>query len=228
MATFNPLDPFGSLADFMCEGAIEGWKKTASWVLTSGALGDAQWTVANDTLNHVAGVMGFVAVGVGAYSIVKNAIRGRAGEVFASLFATVLAWPLTVVCATLLVRGVSVGDKLTSKILEWNSPAFDAIDLDANVFGDVFGVAFALILALLIVIGGVAATTISAPVAFTYTSGDMVINLQEILDKIMPNLVPLVIALVSYLLVSKKGWSANKLIVAILIFAAVMVVTGIM
>ena len=64
--------------------------------------------------------------------------------------------------------------------------------------------------------------------AFTYTSGDMVINLQEILDKIMPNLVPLVIALVSYLLVSKKGWSANKLIVAILIFAAVMVVTGIM
>ena len=80
----------------------------------------------------------------------------------------------------------------------------------------------------LIVIGGVAATTISAPVAFTYTSGDMVINLQEILDKIMPNLVPLVIALVSYLLVSKKGWSANKLIVAILIFAAVMVVTGIM
>lgn len=155
MATFNPLDPFGSLADFMCEGAIEGWKKTASWVLTSGALGDAQWTVANDTLNHVAGVMGFVAVGVGAYSIVKNAIRGRAGEVFASLFATVLAWPLTVVCATLLVRGVSVGDKLTSKILEWNSPAFDEIDLDANVFGDVFGIAFALILALLIVIGGV-------------------------------------------------------------------------
>ena len=155
MATFNPLDPFGSLADFMCEGAIEGWKKTASWVLTSGALGDAQWTVANDTLNHVAGVMGFVAVGVGAYSIVKNAIRGRAGEVFASLFATVLAWPLTVVCATLLVRGVSVGDKLTSKILEWNSPTFDEIDLDANVFGDVFGIAFALILALLIVIGGV-------------------------------------------------------------------------
>lgn len=155
MATFNPLDPFGSLADFMCEGAIEGWKKTASWVLTSGALGDAQWTVANDTLNHVAGVMGFVAVGVGAYSIVKNALRGRAGEVFASLFATVLAWPLTVVCATLLVRGVGVGDKLTSKILEWNTPAFDEIELDASVFGDVFGIVFALILALLIVIGGV-------------------------------------------------------------------------
>lgn len=80
----------------------------------------------------------------------------------------------------------------------------------------------------LIVIGGVAATTISAPVAFVYTSGDMSISLQEIFDKIMPNLVPLLVALASYLLVSKKGWSANKLIVAILVFAAIMVATGIM
>lgn len=80
----------------------------------------------------------------------------------------------------------------------------------------------------LIVIGGVAATTISAPLALTYTSGDMTISLQEIFDSIMPNLLPLVIALVSYLLVSKKGWSSNKLIVAILVFAAVMVVLGIM
>lgn len=80
----------------------------------------------------------------------------------------------------------------------------------------------------LIVIGGVAATTISAPLAFSYTSGEMIISLQEIFDAIMPNLMPLVIALVSYYLVSRRGWSANKLIVAILVFAALMVVTGIM
>lgn len=155
MATFNPIDPVGSIVDWMCEAAIEGWKKTASWVLTSGALGDAQWTVANDTLNHVAGVMGFVAVGVGAYCMVKNALKGRAGEVFASLFATLLAWPLTVVCATLLVRGAGAADKLTAKILDWHTPTFDDIDLDANVFGDVFGLGFALILALVTILGGV-------------------------------------------------------------------------
>lgn len=80
----------------------------------------------------------------------------------------------------------------------------------------------------LIVIGGVAATTVQAPLAFTYTSGEMVISLQEIFDKIMPNLMPLIVALVSYVLVARRGWSANKLIVAILAFAAVMVVTGIM
>lgn len=80
----------------------------------------------------------------------------------------------------------------------------------------------------LIVIGGVASTTIAAPIAFTYTAGDMAISLQEIFDKIMPKLVPLAVALVSYFLISKKGWSANKLIVGILVFAAIMVVTGIM
>ena len=80
----------------------------------------------------------------------------------------------------------------------------------------------------LIVIGGVAATTVKAPIAATYAAGDMSIALQDIFDKIMPNLVPLAIALTSYWLVSKKGWSANKLVLGILVFAAVMVLLGIM
>lgn len=80
----------------------------------------------------------------------------------------------------------------------------------------------------LIVIGGVAATTIVAPIKFQYVSGDMKINIQEILDKIMPNLLPLIVALVSYYLVDKKGWGTTKLLFGILAFAAVMVVLGIM
>lgn len=80
----------------------------------------------------------------------------------------------------------------------------------------------------LVVIGGVAATTIQAPISLTYTAGDMAISLQDIFNKIMPNLMPLIVALVSYLLVSRKGWSANKLILGILIFAAVMVGLGVM
>ena len=80
----------------------------------------------------------------------------------------------------------------------------------------------------LIVIGGVAATTIKAPITLEYVAGDMKINLQEICDKIMPNLFPLVIALISYFLVDKKGWSTNKLLIGILIFAAIMVALGVM
>lgn len=80
----------------------------------------------------------------------------------------------------------------------------------------------------LIVIGGVASSTIQAPIAAQFTSGEMIISIQEILDRIMPNLFPLIVALVSYFLVAKKGWSTNKLLAAILIFAAIMVGLGIM
>jgi mannose/fructose/N-acetylgalactosamine-specific phosphotransferase system component IID len=80
----------------------------------------------------------------------------------------------------------------------------------------------------LIVIGGVASSTIQAPIAFEYTSGDMTIKIQEIVDKIMPNLVPLGVALVSYFLVAKKNWSTNKLLFGLLAFAAVMVALGVM
>ena len=86
----------------------------------------------------------------------------------------------------------------------------------------------ALIMVGLIVIGGVASSTVNAPIKFEFVSGEMVIKIQENFDKIMPKLFPLIVTLVSYYLVSAKKWSANKLILAILSFAAVMVALGIM
>ena len=80
----------------------------------------------------------------------------------------------------------------------------------------------------LIVIGGVAATTVKAPIIWAYTSGDMVVNLQQTLDGIMPGFFPMLFALGCYLLVDKKGFSVNKLLVFILAFAGVMTVFGIM
>lgn len=80
----------------------------------------------------------------------------------------------------------------------------------------------------LIVIGGVAATTVKASVALFFTSGEMTISIQEILDKIMPSILPLIVTLISYFLVSKKNWSTNKLLCAILIFSAVMVILKVM
>ncbi len=80
----------------------------------------------------------------------------------------------------------------------------------------------------LIVIGGVAASTVKATVIWKYTAGEMTVDVQKILNGIMPGLVPLMVALTAYWLVSKKGWTPNKLILGILAFALVMVVLGIM
>jgi len=80
----------------------------------------------------------------------------------------------------------------------------------------------------LIVIGGIASGILQAPIALEYTAGDMTISIQQIFDRIMPRLFPLIIALVSYFLIDKKGWSVNKLLLGILAFAAVMVILGVM
>ena len=81
----------------------------------------------------------------------------------------------------------------------------------------------------LIVIGGVAATTVKMKFIYEFASGDMIINLQTaIFDKIMPNLLPLVLTLVTWYFMDKKKWSANKMILTIVLAAAVLVFLGIM
>ena len=50
----------------------------------------------------------------------------------------------------------------------------------------------------------------------------------SILDKILPGLVPMLLTLLCYWLIDKKGWSANKIILLILAIAAVCVPLGIM
>ncbi len=81
----------------------------------------------------------------------------------------------------------------------------------------------------LIVIGGVAATTVKANVVYQFVSGEMSLSLQEqIFDKIMPGILPLLLTLAVWYLMDKKKWSATKIILGIVAFTAVMVFLGIM
>lgn len=80
----------------------------------------------------------------------------------------------------------------------------------------------------LVVIGGVASTTVAAPIKFVFTAGEMSVSIQDILNKIMPTLVPMLLTLGCWWLADKKNWSGNKLILGILGLAAVLVILGIM
>ena len=81
----------------------------------------------------------------------------------------------------------------------------------------------------LVVIGGVAATTVKSKGIYQFVSGDMTLGIQEqIFDKIMPGVLPLLVTLAVWYLMDKKKWSATKIILAIVVFSAVMVFLGIM
>ena len=80
----------------------------------------------------------------------------------------------------------------------------------------------------LITVGGVAANTVNVPIAYEYVSGELVINIQSIIDKIMPGLLPLCLTIGLWWLYTKKNWSAVKAIIVLLVSTIVLVYLGIM
>lgn len=127
-----------------------------------------------------------------------------------------LTWCLTVIPLKyfMFVKGYHLGLDIVKVFL--NQEVKEKIMTALNIVG-------------LIVIGGVASTTVAAPVKFAFTSGDMVVALQtSILDKIMPGLLPMLLTVLCWYVADKKKWSANKIILLILGIAFVMVFLGVM
>ncbi|HPW53704.1 MAG TPA: PTS system mannose/fructose/sorbose family transporter subunit IID, partial [Erysipelotrichaceae bacterium] len=70
--------------------------------------------------------------------------------------------------------------------------------------------------------------TVNVPIAFTYTSGELSISIQAILDRIMPGILPLCLTIGIWWLYTRKNWSAVKALVTLLIASIVLVYLGIM
>lgn len=127
-----------------------------------------------------------------------------------------LTWTISVVALKYFgfIKGYSMGMDAVTNLL--HSGLKDKIVTALNIIG-------------LIVIGGVASTTVAAPIKLAFVAGEMNVEIQaSILDKILPGLVPMLLTLLCYWLIDKKGWSANKIILLILAIAAVCVPLGIM
>ena len=54
-----------------------------------------------------------------------------------------------------------------------------------------------------------------------YTSGDLSIDIASILNSLLPGLSVLIMALISYVLMVKKKWTVNKMMLFFLIVAIV-------
>ena len=127
-----------------------------------------------------------------------------------------MTWTISVVALKYFgfIKGYSMGMDAVTSLL--HSGLKEKIVTALNIIG-------------LIVIGGVASTTVAAPIKLAFVAGEMNVEIQaSILDKILPGLVPMLLTLLCYWLIDKKGWSANKIILLILAIAAVCVPLGIM
>ena len=73
----------------------------------------------------------------------------------------------------------------------------------------------------LIVVGAVTASYTKFNIGLVYTSGDLSIDIASILDSLLPGLSVLIISLIAYVLMVKKKWSVNKMMLLFLVIAVV-------
>ncbi|QAT39554.1 PTS system mannose/fructose/sorbose family transporter subunit IID [Clostridium sp. JN-9] len=74
----------------------------------------------------------------------------------------------------------------------------------------------------LFVIGGLAPSIINVKVPYVFQSGSVKLVVQDMLDKILPGMVPLAIVFFSYWLLGKKKMNSTRLIVVLIILGIVL------
>ena len=80
----------------------------------------------------------------------------------------------------------------------------------------------------LMVVGALIPSVVKANVAFQYKMGDVTLKIQDLLDQIMPNLVPALLAVFVYYLLGKNKMTPVKVIGILLVFSILCYVLGIL
>lgn len=80
----------------------------------------------------------------------------------------------------------------------------------------------------IMIVGGLAATTIAASTSIEIPTGDELQPLQEMLDGIFPGILPLVFVLTSWWLISVKKYSPTKVILVLIAVVTAAVLLGVM
>nr|WP_319488924.1 PTS system mannose/fructose/sorbose family transporter subunit IID [uncultured Caproiciproducens sp.] len=137
----------------------------------------------------------------------------QAAGVFGPLFYMVVYPVITILYAWFLFKaGYNTGLEGIHKIM--GEGTIDIVTTALNILG-------------LLVMGALGAGYISLSTKLAFTSGKMTVQIQKILDSIMPNLLPLALTFFVYWLLSKKKKSPIFVMAAIFIVAAIGVLLGI-
>lgn len=119
-----------------------------------------------------------------------------------------VAWLSVMVLGTwfLFNRGYKLGINAADVLFSGGKK--DIITRMANIVG-------------MIVVGAISAQYVTATAGWSYTSGDMVITLQGILDSIFPKLLPLGLTLLAWFLLDKKNMKIGKVFIIFIIVAVI-------
>ena len=136
-----------------------------------------------------------------------------AGNAFAPIFFLLLFNVFNVACRYFgLFKGYEMGTSFLTKLEK--SGALQKVFVAAGIIG-------------LLVIGAMSASMVSVKLALAIGSGDSAILLNDVINGIMPKMLPLLVTLLLYKLI-RKGYKVNTLLLGIIIVSIALCFFGIM
>lgn len=136
-----------------------------------------------------------------------------AGNAFAPILFLLLFNVFNVACRYFgLFKGYEMGTSFLTKLEK--SGALQKVFVAAGIIG-------------LLVIGAMSASMVSVKLALTIGSGDSAILLNDVINGIMPKMLPLLVTLLLYKLI-RKGYKVNTLLLGIIVVSIVLCFFGIM
>lgn len=136
-----------------------------------------------------------------------------AGNAVAPILFLVLFNVFNVACRYFgLFKGYEMGTTLLTKLQK--SGAMQKVFLGASIIG-------------LLVIGGMSASMVSVKLALAIGEGESAILINDVINGIMPKMLPLLVTLLFYKLI-RKGYKVNTLLLGIIVVSIVLCFFGIM
>lgn len=153
------------------------------------------------------GLMGPLAgVGDTLFGVIWETVLGSVAAYMAlqGNYFGVIIWIIAGLAKLLISKAfINIGYREGVKLVENIGGKLKHITEGANILG-------------LTVIGALIPTVIGLKVSYVYQQGDVSMNIQEILDQIMPGLIPVVLVAFVYWILGKKKMTSTKAIILLI------------
>ena len=120
-------------------------------------------------------------------------------------------------CIRVALRGqfIRIGYREGTKLIQNLGDKMNRVTEAASILG-------------LTVVGALIPSVVNANVPFVFKSGEVKMELQNILNQIMPSLIPVLLVALVYTLLNRKGMTSFKAIIFVMILGIVCSVAGIL
>lgn len=181
---------------------------------------EAEGYNAKDTVASLkTGLMGSVAgVGDTIFGVLFPTVFGSVASYLAlkgNIIGVIIWFLVNISIFIFRYFSVGIGYKQGVKLVGNMSGKLNALTNSATLLG-------------VTVIGAMIPSVVKAPITLVFKSGEIKLKIQETLDQIMPMMIPVILVAVIYFLLGTKWFNSTRAILAVIVLAILLRISGLM